>query len=55
VTDIYVRVRLANADRTVEWRVIQAESISDAVRMAHGQEDVESVLEASLVPGGVVT
>jgi len=55
MTDVYVRVRLADAERTLEWRVIPAESISDAVRMAHGHEDVESVLEASLVPGGVVT
>jgi hypothetical protein len=55
MTDVYVRVRLANAERTLEWRIIQAESNSDAVRTAHGQEDVESVLEASLVPGGVVT
>lgn len=56
----YVSVRLADRDRTFEWREVEcdpvhATSLMDAVKIVEAQEDVEAVLEASWVQGGVVT
>lgn len=52
---VYVRVRLADVDRTLEWREVKAETLSEAIKIAEQMEDVEVCLEASVVPGGVVT
>ena len=56
----YVSVRLADRDRTFEGREVEcdpvhATSLIDAVKIVEAQEDVEVVLEASWVQGGVVT
>lgn len=51
----YVRVQLADVDRTLEWREVQAETPDAAIKVAEQMEDVEVALEASVVPGGVVT
>lgn len=51
----YVKVRLADVDRTLEWREVEAESLSESIKIAEQMSDVEVCLEASLVPGGVVT
>ena len=51
----YVRVRLADVDRTIEWREVEAESLEQAIKIAEQQDNVEVVLEASWTPGGVVT
>ena len=51
----YVRVRLADVDRTLEWRTVEAESLSEAVKIAEAMPDVEVCLEASFIPGGAVT
>lgn len=51
----YVRVRLADVDRTLVWRDVEAETLSAAVKAAEAMEDVEVCLEASITPGGVVT
>ena len=52
---MYVRVRLADASRTREWREVEAENLYEAVKVAEQMDDVEVVLEASTVPGGEVT
>ena len=52
---IYVNVRLADEDRNREWRTVEAESLSDAIKVAEQMSDVEVCFEASFVPGGVVT
>lgn len=52
---IQVNVRLADVDRTREWRTVEAETLSDAIKVAEQMPDVEVCLEASFVPGGVVT
>ncbi len=51
----YVRVRLNDVDRTVEWREVEAEDLEQGVKVVEQMEDVEVCLEASVVPGGVVT
>lgn len=56
----YVSVRLADRDRTFEWREVvcdpvHATSLIDAVKIVEAQEDVEAVLEASWIQGGVMT
>lgn len=51
----YVHVRLANAERTREWRKVQAETLDAAIKVAEQMEDVEVCLEASITPGGVET
>lgn len=51
----YVRVRLADVNRTLEWRAIVAHSLEEAIKVAEQMPDVEVCLEASFVPGGVVT
>ena len=53
--DIHVHVRLSDTDRSLEWRKVKAGSLSEAVKIAEQMPDVEVCLEASLVPGGVVT
>ena len=52
---MHVRVRLADAERTLEWREVEAASLDEAVKVAELMDDVEVVLEASTIPGGVVT
>lgn len=52
---IYVHVRLADVDRTVEWREVEAETLSAAIKVAEQMEDVEVCFEASIIPGGVAT
>ncbi len=51
---IYVHVRLADIERTLEWRQVEAETLSEAIKVAEKMPDVEVCFEASLVPGGVV-
>lgn len=51
----YVHVRLADADRTRQWREVEAETLSDAIKVAERMDDVEVCIEASLIPGGVAT
>lgn len=51
----YVRVRLADVDRTLEWRTVEADTLDEAIKVAEAMEDVEVCLEASSIPGGVVT
>ena len=51
----YVRARLADADRTLEWREVEADTLEQAIKIVEQQDDVEVVLEASWIPGGVVT
>lgn len=53
--NIYVQVRLADTDRTLTWREIEAESLDAAIKIAENMPDVEVCLEASYIPGGVVT
>ena len=55
VLNLHVRVRLADENRTLEWRTVKARSLDEAVKVAEAMEDVEVCLEASLNPGGVVT
>ena len=52
---LYVRVRLANAARTLEWREVEAETLDAAIKVAEQMEDVEVCLEASEIPGGMAT
>ena len=51
----YVRTRLADEERTVEWRPVLAHDIEEAIKVAEKMPDVEVCLEASIIPGGVVT
>ena len=51
----YVMARLADVDRSVEWREVEADDLMQAVKIVEQQDDVEVVLEASWTPGGVVT
>jgi hypothetical protein len=51
----YVNVRLADTERTREWREVEAETLDVAIKVAEQMPDVEVCLEASIVPGGVVT
>lgn len=51
----YVRVRLADVDRTLEWREVKSATLHEAIKVAEKMPDVEMCLEASLTPGGVVT
>ena len=53
--NVYVRVRLADAERTLEWREIKAETLRAGIKIAEQMDDVEVCLEASFIPGGVVT
>ena len=53
--NLHVRVRLSDADRTVEWRTVKASSLDKAVKIAEQMPDVEVCLEASLKPRSVVT
>lgn len=52
---IYVHVRLADTERTLEWRQVEAGTLSEAIKIAEKMPDVEVCFEASVVPGGVVT
>lgn len=51
----YVKARLADADRTLEWREVEAKDLQQAIKIVEQQDDVEVVLESSWTPGGVVT
>ncbi len=51
---VYVRVRLADTERTREWREVEAETLDAAIKAVEQMPDVEVCLEASLIPGGVV-
>lgn len=60
---IHVLVRLADVDRTTDWREIDVpdgkpndiETLNKAIKLAEKMPDVEICLEASFVAGGVVT
>lgn len=52
---IHVRVRLNDTERTLQWRQVEAETLSDAVKIAEQMPDVDVCLEASEIPGGAVT
>lgn len=49
----YVYVRLDGWKH--EWRLVQANSLSQAIEIANAMPDVVECLEASWIPGGVVT
>lgn len=51
----YVRVRLADRERTVEWRETESTTLEEAIKNVEMEDDVEVVLEASWIVGGVVT
>lgn len=51
----YVYVRLSDTERTREWREVEAETLSDAIKVAEQMPDVEVCIEASVIPGGVAT
>ena len=53
--NVYVRVRLADAERTLEWREVKAETLSEGIKLVEQMDDVEVCLEASFIPGGVLT
>ena len=55
ITKFYVHVRLADVDRTLEWREVAARDLDEAINVANRMPDVEVCLEASVFPGGVVT
>lgn len=42
----FIRVRLADVDRTRKWREVEAESLCAAVKVAEAMEDVEVVTSA---------
>ena len=52
---VYVRVRLADTERALEWREVEAENLHAAIKVAERMPDVEVCLEASVTNGGVVT
>lgn len=52
VLNLHVRVRLADVDRTLEWRTVKARSLDEAVKIAEAMPDVEVALAASFTPGG---
>jgi hypothetical protein len=51
----YVSVRLADAERTREWREVEADTLDAAIKIAEQMPDVEVCTEASIYPGGVLT
>lgn len=51
----HVRIRLADINRTVEWREVAAHDLDEAIKVAEQMPDVEVCLEASFIPGGVLT
>lgn len=55
IKTVYVRVRLADTERTLEWREVEAETLDAAIKVAEQMPDVEVCLEASFTPGGEVT
>lgn len=52
---VYVWVRLADTNRTLEWREVEAATLDAAIKVAEQMPDVEVCLEASVYPGGVLT
>lgn len=52
---VYVRVRLSDEERTIEWREAEAETLSEGIKIVEEMPDVEVCLEASFIPGGVLT
>ena len=50
---IHVHVKLRS--NQFEWRIVQAESLSAAIKLAAAMPDVAWCYEASFIPGGVVT
>lgn len=51
--DVYVRARLT--DGTSHWMTVRAESLEEGIKFAEALDYIDAVLEASFVPGGVVT
>jgi hypothetical protein len=55
----HVNVRLKSDDPKAEWRhewrQVEAPTLGEAVAVANRMPDVAMCLEASFVPGGVVT
>lgn len=52
----YVLARMANVERTLRWCLVEeAESLEQAIKIVEQRDDVEVVLEASWIPGGVAT
>ena len=52
---VYVRVRLSDVERTIEWRDVEAETLGEGIKLVEQMPDVEVCLEASFIPGGVLT
>lgn len=52
---MYVRVRLADVERTIEWREVEAQTLSDGIKLVEQMPDVEVCIEASFIPSGVLT
>jgi hypothetical protein len=46
--NLYVRVRLADVNRTVEWRAVEASNLDEAIKVAERMPDVEVALEATV-------
>lgn len=53
--EVYVRVRRTDAKRTLEWVSVKADTLDEAIKVAEQMPDVEVCLEASFIPGGVIT
>lgn len=51
----YVNVKLADPEAKYEWREVAAASLQQAIVVAEQMDDVEACLEASIIPGGVLT
>jgi hypothetical protein len=52
---VYVRVRLSDVERTIEWREVKADSLDGGIKTVEQMPDVEVCLEASWIAGGALT
>ena len=52
---VYVRVQLANAEHTAEWREVEAETVDEAIKLAEEMPGVEVCLEATTIQGSAVS
>lgn len=52
---VYVRVRLADAEHTAEWREVEAETVDIAIKIAEEMPGVDACLEATTFKGSAVT
>ena len=45
----------SDVPRKLEWREVEAEDLAQAIKIVEQQDDVDVVVQASLLPGGVAT